>query len=132
MRGGDHQVHLALVVLRLVVVPLVARDDDLADERCKGLPVPEHADLDLDARDELLDEHLLVMPERKLDPPAQLLLVVRLCDADRGAETGGLDEHGVAERVLGGRAVPERDVPGHGYSVIAQDGLEQILVHADG
>ena len=59
------QVHLALVVLRLVVVPLVVRDDDLAGQRRDRLEVAEHADLDLGPVDELLDEHLLVVLERE-------------------------------------------------------------------
>ena len=47
-----------------------------------GVQVPEHADLDLDARDELLDEHLLVVLERQRTPVLQLGVVVRLRDAD--------------------------------------------------
>src|SRR5439155_26933077 len=70
-RRRDEQVGAALVVLRRVVVPVVEVRDDLARERGDGLAVPEHADLDLDTRDELLDEHLLVAGARAPDRRGQ-------------------------------------------------------------
>ena len=107
-------------------------DDDLADERGDRVAVAEHADLDLDPGDELLDEHLLVVLERELDRRAQLVCVVRLADPDGRPEPRRLDEDGVAERALGrGRAVSERDVARDGDPLVAHHGLEQVLVHAE-
>ena len=50
----DDQAHAALVVLRGVVVPLRV-GDDLADLGGDRIAVPEHAALDLDPVEELLD-----------------------------------------------------------------------------
>src|SRR4026207_1184134 len=51
----DHELHAALVVLRRVVVP-VGVGHDLTRNRRDRLLVSEHAALDLDPGDELLDE----------------------------------------------------------------------------
>ena len=96
-----------------------------------GLAVAEHADLDLDAGDELLDQHLLVVAEGELDRGAQLVVVVRLRDPDRRAEPRGLDEHRVAERVLGRVAGAQRDVARDRDALVAHHRLEQVLVHAE-
>jgi len=62
----DDQIHAAVGVLRVEVVPVGMRHD-LADDGGDRLAVPEHANLDLEARLELLHEHLVVMPSRQLD-----------------------------------------------------------------
>ena len=45
--------------------------DDLADDRCDGLAVAEHAALDLHTVDALLDEHLVVVPAGQRDSAGQ-------------------------------------------------------------
>ena len=106
---------------------------DLAGQRGdrRRHAVAEHADLDLGPVDELLDEHLLVVPEGELDGRPELVLVVHLRDADRGAEPRRLDEHGVAERVLDRVAEPDRVVRGHRDAAVAHHLLEQVLVHRE-
>ena len=69
---GDDQVHAAVGVLRVEVVPVGVRDD-LADDRGDRLAVAEDTDLDLDARLELLDEHLVVVPAGERDGRVELL-----------------------------------------------------------
>ena len=81
--------------------------------------------------DELLDEHLLVVPPRELDSRVELGLVVHLRDADRRAEARRLHEHRVAERVPDLVAEPERDVLRDGDAAVAHDLLEQVLVHRE-
>ncbi len=71
------------------------------------------------------------MAARERDRGVQLLLVVRLRDADRGAEPRRLDEDRVAERVLHGIAEAQGRIARHGDAAVAQDGLEQVLVHAE-
>ena len=105
--------------------------DDLADDRRDGIAVAENAALDLDTLDALLDQHLVVVAARELDRRGQLVCVRHLRDPDRGAEARGLHEHRVRKGVLGRIAVAEGDVPRNGDSAIAQDGLEQVLVHAE-
>src|SRR5581483_6216138 len=129
-RGHD-EVHLALVVLRLEVVPLVVGDDDLARQRRGRRQVSEHAHLDLDPRDEPLDEHLLVVLEGERDRGLQLVVVVRLRDADARAEPCGLDEHRVPERVARLGAEAEGDVLRHRDPLVAEHALEDVLVHAE-
>ena len=134
MPRRDDQVHPALVVLGRVVVPVgpvEAVRIDLARQRRDRVAVAEHAALDLDAGDELLDQHLLVVLERELDRVVQLLRREGLGDAHRRAQARRLDEHRVAEGVLDGIALPQRDVPGHGDAVVAHDRLEEVLVHAE-
>jgi hypothetical protein len=67
---------------------------DLARAATRSGVVPEHAHLDLDPADELLDEHLLVVLERERDGLLELALVVRLRDPDRRAERAGLTNTG--------------------------------------
>ncbi len=107
--------------------------DDLADDRRERsrTDVAEHAALDLGAGDELLDEHLLVVSARERDGGRELRLVVRLRDPDRRAEPRGLDEDGVAERVLHLVAEPQRHVARDRDAAVAQHRLEQVLVHAE-
>ena len=105
--------------------------DDLAGQRRDRLQVAEHAALDLDPRDELLDEHLLVVPEPELNRRREAALVVHLRDPDGGAETGGLDEDRVAVRVPRLVAEPERDVARHRDARVAHDRLELVLVHCE-
>jgi serine/threonine-protein kinase len=84
----DDQVHPSLGVLGRVVVPVGALEavrDDLTGQRRLRLLVAEHAALDLDAVDELLDEHLLVVLERDRDRDGELPRCA-LRDPDRGAE----------------------------------------------
>ena len=64
-------------------------------------------------------------------PRRQLALVVRLRDADRGAEPGRLDEDRVAERVVDRVAGAQRHVAGDRHAAVAQHRLEQVLVHAE-
>ena len=106
---------------------------DLAGQRGdrRRHAVAEDADLDFCPGDELLDEHLLVVPEGELDGRPELLLAVHLRDADRGAESSRLDEHGVAERVLDRVAEPDRVVRGDRDAAVAHDLLEQVLVHRE-
>ena len=68
---GDDELHPALVVLRRVVVPVARQRDDLADDRGDRVAVAEHAALDLDAVDALLDQHLVVVAARQLDGGAR-------------------------------------------------------------
>ena len=105
--------------------------DDLAGKRGERLVVPEHAALDLDAVDELLDEHLLVVLESELDRCGQLFLRGDLRDPDRRAEAGGLDEDRVAEGVVGRLASSKRDVARDRDSAVAHHGLEDVLVHRE-
>ena len=71
---GDDQIHPTIGVLRVEVVPVGVRHD-LADDRGDRLAVAEHTDLDLDARLELLDEHLVVVPAGERDGRLELLAV---------------------------------------------------------
>ena len=70
------------------------------------------------------------MAERERHRHAELALVVRLADAHRGAEPSRLDEDGVRERVLDRIAVAQGDALRDRNAAVAQDGLENILVHA--
>ena len=56
---------------------------------------------------------------------------MRLRDSDRRAEPGRLDEAGIAERVVGLVAGAQRDVRGDRDAVVAEHGLEDVLVHAE-
>ena len=107
--------------------------DDLADDRRERgrADVAEDAALDLGAGDELLHEHLLVVPAGERDGGFELGLVVRLRDPDGGAEARRLDEDGIAERVPDLVAEPQRLVPRDRDAAVAQDRLEQVLVHAE-
>ena len=49
--------------------------DDLADDGRDRVAVAEHPALDLDAVDELLDQHLVVVPARERDRGASSLVV---------------------------------------------------------
>src|SRR5439155_3002572 len=97
------QVHAALVVLGRVVVPVwriePVRDDLARKRRDRAAVRAEDAALDLDARDELFHEHLLVVAKRELDRRPELFLRAHLRDSDRRAEPGGFDEDRIAERV---------------------------------
>ena len=94
--------------------------------------IAEHAALHLHARDELLDEHLLVVAARERDGGFELRLVVHLRDADRRAEPGRLHEDGVAEGVRRRVAEPDRVVARDGDAAVPQDLLEEVLVHREG
>ena len=93
--------------------------------------VAEHAALDLHSREELLDEHLLVVPARELHGRHELRLVVHLGDADRGAEPRRLDEDRVAERIGDLVTEPEREMARDGNAAVAHHLLEQVLVHTE-
>jgi hypothetical protein len=129
----DEELHPALVVLRREVVPLVLERVDLAGQRGdrRWDAVAEDAHLHLRPRDELLHQHLLVVPEGKLDGRRELVLRVHLRDAHRGAEPRGLDEHGIAERVFDRVPEPDRVVRRHRDAAVAHDLLEQVLVHRE-
>ena len=79
---GDDQIHPTGGVLRVEVVPVGVRHD-LADDRGDRLAVAEDTDLDLDARLELLDEHLVVVPAGERDGHVELLGGRCLRDPDR-------------------------------------------------
>jgi hypothetical protein len=106
--------------------------DDLADDGRDRRAVAEDPALDLCARYELFDEHLVVVLPRELDGRAELGLVVRLGDADRRAESRRLDEHRVPERVLDLVAGPQRVVTSDDDAALPQHLLREVLVHADG
>src|SRR5512132_2174033 len=72
--GGDDQLHAALGVLGLVVVPIRALRDDLARRRGRRDLVAEQRALDLFARRGRLHDHARVVPARFLDRPVELLL----------------------------------------------------------
>jgi hypothetical protein len=128
---GDDELRAALVVFRGVVVPVGVQRDDSTGERRDGIwQVAEDADLDLHARDELLDHHLLVVPARELDGRLQLRLLPHLRDAHGGAHVGGLDEHRVAVRVRDRVSQPQRDVSCDRDARAAHQRLEDVLVHA--
>ena len=122
-----------------VVVPLGVRQD-LADRRGHGALVAEHAALDLAARDELLDERLLVVPVGELERVGELLGPVHLADADARAEIGRLHEDRPAERLADARddsrvervvgAVAQHEGARDGYARVAQHRLAERLVHA--
>ena len=121
-----------VVVLGRVVVPLAVRDDLADDGGERRRPeVAEHAALDLGSGDELLDEHLLVVPASKRHRRLQLRFVVGLRDPDRRAQPRGLDEDGVAERVLDLVAEAQSRVARDRNPAVAQHGLEEVLVHAE-
>ena len=104
--------------------------DDLADDGRDRVAVAEHAALDLDAVDALLDQDLVVVPARELDGGAELVVAAHLRDADRGAETRRLHEHGVVEVVCGLVSFAKRDVARDGDPAVAENRLEEVLVHA--
>src|SRR5215210_1313695 len=128
------QVHPALVVLGRVVVPVRPAEpvgDDLARQRRDRIAVPEHAALDLDPVDELLDQDLLVVLEGERDRFLELLGRARLRHADRRAEARRLDEDREAERVRECLPRANRDAARDGDPLVAHDRLEQVLVHAE-
>ena len=58
--------------------------------------------------------------------------LARLRDPDGRAQPRGLHEHGEPERILEAVLAPEqRDALRDGDPLVAQDGLEQVLVHAE-
>ena len=75
--------------------------DDLAEatRRARGA---EHADLDLDARDELLDEHLLVVPEGELHAGAKLVFIVDFVMPTDGRGGAGFTKTGKPYGFSGG------------------------------
>ena len=98
--GGDHDLGAADLVLRGVVVPVAGARDDLGDRRRDRLGVAEHAALDLAPVDRRLDEHLLVVRERRArSAAASSSPVGDARDADARAERRGLDEDRPAERL---------------------------------
>ena len=105
--------------------------DDLADDGRDRVAVAEHSALDLDAVDALLDQDLVVVPARELDRGAELVVASHLRDADRGAETRRLHEHGVVEVVCGLVSFAKRDVARDGDPAVAENRLEEVLVHAE-
>ena len=105
--------------------------DDLPDDRRDRVAVAENPALDLDAVDAFLDQHLVVVATRQLDRSDELLVTAHLRDADGRAEACGLHEHGVREVVCGLVAVAQRDVACDRDSPVAEDRLEEVLVHAE-
>ena len=106
--------------------------DNLAGKRGDRAAVrAEDAALDLDARDELLHQHLLVVAEGELHRRRELFLRPHLRNPDRRAEPGRLDEDGVPERVPDLVALAEGDVPRHRDLGVAHDRLELVLVHRE-
>ncbi len=104
---GHLQLHPALGVLGLVVVPAGALEqDDLA--RLGGLRavgVAQHRALDLQPRAVGLDDHARVVGERAVERRAQLALLRHADDAHRRAQPRGLDPAGKPDAVeLGGLA----------------------------
>ena len=81
--------------------------------------------------DELLDEHLLVVPARERDRGLELRLVVDLRDPDRRAEARRLDEDGIAERIRDLVAEADRVVGRDGDAAVAHHLLEEVLVHRE-
>ena len=71
------------------------------------------------------------MLEGQLDGGPELVLRACLGDPDRRAETSGLDEDGVTERVLRPLALPQRDVAGDRDAAVAHHRLEDVLVHRE-
>ena len=94
--GGNDR-HRALgEILGLVVVELLA-GNDFADDAGLGRVVAEDGDFELAglgffAADALFDHQLAVVAGGQSERGAQFLAVVRLADADRGAQVCGLDE----------------------------------------
>ncbi len=76
---------------------------------------------------------LRVVPRGQLQRGFEFLAVVRLGDADRRAQVGGLDEHGVLEVVLDlirvQRATPLHDVLDHRQAAFVAQTLGHFLVH---
>ena len=89
--GGHDQLHPAVRVLRVEVVP-VGVGDDLADHRRDRVAVAEHADLDLHAGLELLHEDLVVVAAGERNRGLELLRSAHLRDPDRRPEPRRLDE----------------------------------------
>ena len=127
---GNDQLHAAVRVLRVEVVP-VRVGDDLSDRRGNGTTIPQDADLHLDAGLELLDQDLFVVAPRERDGRLELVLRAHLRDANRRSHSSGLDEHGVAKGIVDGVALPEGHAACHENAAVAQHRFEQILVHAE-
>ena len=99
--GGDRrrrqQLHAALRVLRLEVVPVGVRDD-FARQRGLGVLVAEHRALDLAALRRSLDDHPRVVASRELDRRVEVLGVVDLRDPHARTEPRGLDPERIGEQ----------------------------------
>ena len=104
---------------------------DLAGQRGDRIAVPEHADLDLDSVEELLDQDLVVVHEREVDADAELRLRVGLRDTHRRAEPRGFHEDRVPERILDLVAGAKRDTARDANAALPEHALEQILIHAE-
>ncbi len=100
--GGAHELDAGRIeVLRLEVVEVAARHDDLARDahaRRTAVAAGQHAALHLAARDRLLDEHGGVLCEGDVERGIQLAPVRHLRHADARTRASGLDERGQAER----------------------------------
>ena len=97
-RRRDAQLRLPVEVLVVEVVEL-ATGHDLARHRRPRHGVAEHRDLDLAAGDRLLDDDMIVVPQRLVDRRAQRVAVADLGDTDGRSEIRRLDEHRKAELV---------------------------------
>ena len=126
------QLHLALVVLGRVVVPLVVVTAISPGSEAIGSRFPSTPTSTSIPETNSSTSTFSSCVERKLDRSRELRVVVRLRDPDRGAEPRRLHEH--RDSGNGFRAAspgPQGDVASHRDAVVAQDGLEEILVHAE-
>src|SRR5207247_5307192 len=73
----------------------------------------------------------VVVPERERDRLGELSLVVRLRDPHGRTEAGRLHEAREAEWILRRITVTQGDVAGNGNTTVAQNLLEEVLVHAE-
>ena len=97
-RAGIDEVHLALDVLRLVVVPLVLRDHDLAGTEATGSRLPRTPTSTSIPSTNSSTSTFSSCRNASSTAAASSRVVVRLRDSDRRAEPGRLHEHRVGER----------------------------------
>src|SRR5437660_4325372 len=136
----NHELGLALGVLRRVVVPLGAVAD-LGRQRGHRLVVAEDADLDFAPDGRALDQDLPVVPRGLVDRRGEIVDLPHLADTHARAEVRRLDEARDADAL--------RDSPGdagtisaplvthddlvldHRQAMSLKDGLHRDLVHPD-
>ena len=126
---GHHELHPAVGVLGLVVVPVARPQDDLPRSRRHRVAVAEHRALDLDSLHHPLDHHDRVVLEGQRKRALELLGSRGLRYPHRRSEPGRLDEDRQREVESRAPAVARHRVVDLRDRVRGHQILEQRLVH---